>query len=199
MAVGAFGQEWYAGAKGGYGFAPSVTVKGPSGTADTGLNNGYAAGAFVGADTYRYWSTEVGYLYRQSDLKLQSGGTSVHFAGHSQIIHFDSLWHFRPRESKIRPFVAAGVGANILSGTGEESASQPLGRLAALTNASEATAVGDVGIGVKATFHKSWQLSVDVHDFISPVPKSVIAPGPGASIHGWLNDIIPAVSIAYHW
>jgi hypothetical protein len=199
MAVSAFCQEWYAGANGGYGFAPSLTVKGPSGSANTGLDNGYGVGAFFGADTYQYWGGEVGYLYRQSDLKLESGGTSVRFSAHTNIIHFDSLWHFRPRESKIRPFVAVGVGARVLNGTGAESASQPLGNLAALTHTTEATPLGDVGIGVKANFHNSWQLRVEVHDYISPLPSKVIAAAPGASISGWLNDIIPTVSIAYHW
>ncbi len=199
MATGAFCQEWYAGAEGGYGFAPSLTVKGPSGSASAGFDAGFAAGAFIGADTYKHWSSEVGYLYQQSNLKLESGGTSVHFAAHTNIIHFDTLWHFRPRESRVRPFVAIGVGARILQGTGVESSNQPLGNLAALTHTTQAMPLGDVAVGVKAKLSSSLQLCIEVHDYASPAPSKVITAAPGASISGWLNDIIPTVSIAYHW
>ncbi len=103
-------QEWEIGAIGGYGFAPDLTVKGPAGTANTGFNNGFAIGVYGGNDTYQYWSGEARYLYRQSDLKLSSGGTSVNFGGSSQLVTADFLVHFRPRESKIRPFILFGGG-----------------------------------------------------------------------------------------
>jgi Outer membrane protein beta-barrel domain len=199
LAAGAFGQEWYVGAIGGYGFAPSLTVKGPSGSANTGFDNGYAAGAFFGGDTYQYWGGEVRYLYRQSDLKLESGGTSAHFTAHTNILHADFLYHFRPRESSVRPFIAFGAGMKFLDGTGTESASQPLGKLAALTHTTETLPLGDFGAGVKANFRKSWQLRVEVRDYLSPAPHKVIAAAPGASLSGWLNDIIGTASIAYRW
>ena len=37
LAAAAFGQEWYVGAIGGYGFAPTLNVKGPLGSASTGF------------------------------------------------------------------------------------------------------------------------------------------------------------------
>jgi hypothetical protein len=195
----AFGQEWYLGATGGYAFAPDLTVNSPAGSASTGFDNGYAVGVFFGGDTYTYWGGEVRYLYRQSDLKLESGGVSTHFAANTNILNADFLWHLRPRESSLRPFIVFGAGMKFLDGTGTESASQPLGRFAALTSTRETIPVGDVGIGIKKNFHKSWQFRVEVRDYIGPAPHKVIAPAPGATLSGWMNDIIGSVSIAYRW
>ncbi len=199
LASAAFGQQWYAGATAGYAFAPDLTVNSPFGSASTGFDNGYAVGAFFGGDTYAYWGGEVRYLYRQSDLKLESGGTSAHFAANTNILNADFLWHLRPRESTLRPFVVFGAGMKFLDGTGTESASQPLGRFAALTNTRETIPVGDVGVGIKKNFHNSWQLRAEVRDYIGPSPHKVIAAAPGAALSGWLNDIIGSVSIAYRW
>ena len=199
MAAAAFGQEWYAGAGGGYGFAPSLTVRGASGSATAGFENGYSVGAFFGADMYNYWSGEVRYLYRQSDLKLESGGASTRFAANTTVLNFDFLWHSRPRESSVRPFVAFGAGMRFLDGTGTESASQPLGRFAGLTHTLESLPAGDAGGGVTVNFHKSWQFRAEVRDYIGPAPQKVIAAAPGATVSSWLNDIIGTVSIAYSW
>ncbi|HYL37643.1 MAG TPA: outer membrane beta-barrel protein [Bryobacteraceae bacterium] len=199
LAAAASGQEWYAGAIGGFGYAPSLTVTSPSGSANTGLSNSYALGAYLGEEMYNRWGGEVRYLYRQSDLKLESGGTSVHFAGHNNLINGDFLYHFRPRESTVRPFIAFGAGMEFLTGTGAESASQPLGKFAALTNTRETLPAGDVGAGVKANFRKSWQFRAEVRDYISPAPHKVIAAAPGTSLTGWLNDIIVTGSIGYRW
>lgn len=192
-------QEWYVGATGGYAFAPSLTVKNATGSADTGLDNGYAVGAFFGDEMYDRWGGEARYLYRQSDLKVQSGGVSAHFGGNTNILTGDILWHARPRESAIRPFVAFGAGVRFLDGTGIESASQPLGRFAALTHTRETLAVGDFAVGIKANFRRSWQFRAEVHDYLSPAPGKVIAVAPGSSLSGWLNDIVGTASIAYRW
>ena len=198
-ATSAFGQGWYAGATAGYGFAPTVTITGPSGSANAGFDNGYAAGAFFGNDTYARWGGEVRYLFRQDDLKLESNSASTHFAAHSNILTGDLLWHLRPREATIRPFAEFGGGMRFVDGTGPESASQPLGRFAGLTHTTQTLPVADLAVGVKANFHTSWQLRIEVHDYVGPSPNKVIAPAPGATMSSWLNDIVGTVSIAYHW
>ena len=199
LAVAAFGQEWYVGAIGGFGFAPALTVTGSAGTASTGFNNGYAAGAFLGEDRNDSWGGEVRYLYRQSDLKLESGGTSTQFGANTNILNFDVLWHARSREYAVRPFIAVGAGMKFLDGTGTESPTQPLGTYAALTHTRESLPVGDVGVGVKVKLHRSWQFRAEVQDYMGPAPSKVIAAAPGATIGGFLNDIIASASIAYCW
>jgi len=192
-------QQWEIGAVGGYGFAPDLTVKGPSGSASTGFRNGFALGAYGGHDTYRYWSGEARYIYRYSNLKLSSGNTTVDFGAHTHIATGDFLCHFRPLESRIRPFILFGGGMKVVQGTGVESAAQPLGRFAALTHTTEKLAVGDVGGGVKAYLSRSVGLRFEVHDYISSSPGKVIAAAPGASINGILNDIVASVSVSYRW
>jgi hypothetical protein len=199
LAASSFGQEWYVGVDGGYGFAPSLTVQNPPGSASTGFDNGYSVGAFFGANAYKYWGGELRYLYRQSDLKLESGSTSTHFTANTNILNFDFLLHARPQESSIRPFVAFGAGMRFLTGTGTESASQPLGRFAALTHTTESLPVGDVGVGIKVNFHKSWQFRAEAHNYFGPAPQKVITPALGATLSSWLNDIVGSASIAYRW
>jgi hypothetical protein len=195
----AHAQEWEVGAIGGYGFAPNLTVKSPAGSASSGFENGGVIGAFGGGDTYNYWSGEARYLYRYGDAKLSSGGTTADFGSHTHIINGDILAHFRPRESRIRPFIAFGGGIKVLVGTGIESASQPLGKFAALTKTHESVPVGDVGVGVKINVAKSVRIRLEVQDFIGPTPDKVIAPAPGASTSGIMNDIIGTVAISYTW
>lgn len=199
MATAAFGQEWYFGATGGYGLEPTFSVKQPAGSASAGFDNGYAAGAFFGEEASNGWGGEVRYLYRQSNLKLESGGTSVHFAANTNILNFDLLRHFGSRESSVQPFVAFGAGMKFLDGTGAQSASQPLGAFAALTNTRESIPAGDVGFGVKTNFRRFWQFRAEVRDYIGPAPQKVIAPTPPATLSGLQNDIIVSASIAYCW
>src|SRR5262249_52510036 len=131
------GHRWYVGAVGGYGFSNDLTVKGPAGSATTGLHSGGAVGAFGGEEAYNYFGGEARYLYRYGDLKLSSGGTSTRFGAHEHVAEGTILAHFRPRESRVRPFIAFGGGIKVLQGTGRESAAQPLGRFAALTATRE--------------------------------------------------------------
>src|ERR1035441_724780 len=119
-------QTWEAGGLGGFGITPSTSVTSPSGSASTGFKNGGTFGVFGGANDYSYIGGEASYLYRMSDLKVASGGTQVDFAGHTQFLDFRFLVHFASREKRFRPFVAAGGGVAIYSGTGEPNAAQPL-------------------------------------------------------------------------
>ena len=206
LAGAAWGQQpesgaklWEIGAIGGYGYAPRLTVTGPSGSADTGLKNGALVGVFGGNDSYNYWSGEARYLYRYSDLTLSSGGAKVDFGGHTHIVTGDILGHFRPRTARIRPFIGFGGGVKLLKGTGIESAAQPLGRLAALTRTQETLATADVAFGVKVNWRKSFRLRFEVHDYISHSPSKVIAAAPGASLTGMMNDIQGQVSVSYTW
>ena len=192
-------QEWEVGAIGGYGFSPSLTVKSPAGSATTGFNNGGVFGVFGGDDMYNYWSGEARYLYRYSDLKLSSGGTNVDFAAHTHYITGDFLAHLRPRESRIRPFLAFGGGIKIFDGTGQESASQPLGKIAALTHTQEVLPTADFGAGVKVNLTTHLRVRFEVRDYLSPPPSKVITAAPGGSIGGWLNDIQGLVGVSYTW
>ncbi|MGO9239972.1 MAG: hypothetical protein ACLQBJ_04095 [Bryobacteraceae bacterium] len=196
-------QTYSLGVLGGYGTAPSLDVNLNTGSgtesASTGLNGGGVIGAVGGGDNSKYWGGELRYMCRFGGFKLASDGTEVDFGGHTHIIAADILRYFTPRESAIRPYVSFGGGIRILVGTGEESATQPLGNFAALTATREALAVGDFGVGLKFKLSKSTNLRLEVRDYIGPAPNKVIAPNVGASISGILNDVIAMAVLSYTW
>lgn len=195
----AYAGDWEVGALGGWSYAPKLTVNAPAGDAKTGVRQGGVVGVFGGNDSYRYWSGEVRYLYRYSDLTLSAGGQKVNFGGHTHIIHADFLGHFRPKEASVRPFIAFGGGVKVLVGTGVESAGQPLGNRAALTATRETLPVGDVGAGVKWNIHQYVRLRFEFRDYISPAPSKVIAAAPGAQLNGVMNDFIGTAGISLTW
>ena len=157
-------------------------------------------GEFAGEDMYKYWSGELRYQYRFSNLQLSSGNiTAPDFSGHTHIVTADFLGHFRPRGSRMRPFIAFGGGAKILVGSGIESAGQPLGNFAALTATHEVLPVADIGGGLKIDIHKHLRFRVEGRDYISPAPNKVIAPAPGASLGGVWNDIQGLVGFSLIW
>jgi hypothetical protein len=202
-AVPAIAQEpphWELGVIGGFGYSPSLTVKNSVTSASTGYANGGTIGVYAGEDyTYRYWGGEINYLYRMSDLKLDGSGKSVRFGAHKHIITGDFLAHFRPYGSRIRPYISFGGGIEVLEGTGAESATQPLGNLAALTHTRELLPVGEAGAGVKVQLSRHVRLRVQVRDFITSAPNQVITPAPGASIGGIVNDIVGMGTLALTW
>lgn len=192
-------QDWYAGVIGGLGVGQGLAVTNATGTATAGFQNGAVAGAFIGNDNHAHWGGELRYLYRQSNIKLTSGGTSTEFDARTNIIHYDVTAFPAARESRVRPFVAVGGGMQMLQGTGAESASQPLGNFVALTKTTETSFVVDGGAGIRANFGSSWQFRVEVRDYVSPAPGKVTTLAPGARMGSWMNDVIGMVSIAYTW
>jgi hypothetical protein len=192
-------QEWEVGVLGGFGYSPNLTVSNSTTSASTGVKTGVAVGVYGGQDMYRYWSGEASYLYRAGDLKLDGSGKSATFGAHTHLITGDFLAHFRPRGSRIRPYISFGGGIEIMEGTGAESATQPLGNLAALTATREVLPVGEGGVGVKVQVAEHIRLRVQVRDYFSKAPNEVIAPAPGASLSGLRQDVIGTVAIAYSW
>ena len=192
--------HWELGVIGGFGYSPSLTVKNATTSASTGYANGGAIGIYAGEDyTYRYWGGEINYLYRMSNFKLSGNGKSVEFGGHTHIITGDFLAHFRPTGARIRPYISFGGGVEVIQGTGAESATQPLGNLAALTQTREVLPVGEAGAGVKVQLTRHVRLRVQVRDFITSSPNEVIAPAPGASLSGIVNDIVGMGTLALTW
>lgn len=196
----AFAQETLeVGAIGGFGFGRDLTASNAAGSAKTGFANGAVLGAFVGGDSHERWGGEARYLYRFSDLRLSGTGGAAKFDAHTHIVHGDILGYFKPRAAKTRPYIAFGGGVKGIQGTGTESAAQPLGRFAALTHTQELLAVVDVGAGVKYSVSKSVRIRAEVRDYMSKRPNKVIAPSPGVSISGFLNDIVVNATVSYTW
>jgi hypothetical protein len=195
----AFAQGWELGVGGGFSYAPSLSVTEPSATASVGIGRGGVAGAYGGEDRYRYFGGEVRYLYGFGNLQASSNGTSVSFARRIHTITGDMLGYLRPTGSRVRPFLALGGGVEILDGTGAESAAQPLGNFVALTHTRETIPVGGVGVGFKIDLGKHLRLRIEADDYMGPSPGKVITPAPGASIGGFMNNIVGTASFALTW
>jgi hypothetical protein len=192
----AFAQEWELGAHGGFGFSRNPGVTSAAGSAGTaGLKQGPAAGVVVGNNLYERVSGELHYVYRSSNLKTTGGGQEAGFGGESHIVHYDLLYHTANRDERIRPFIAGGAGLRYYRGTGVETAFQPAAKFALLTKTQQLKPLVSVGGGVKVAVSDSMYLRVEVRDYVTPFPKDVIAPAPGAKLKGWLHDFVPMVGI----
>jgi hypothetical protein len=182
--------KWEIGVLGGGGFYNSASVSSPAGSGNAGIKSGLAVGAFVGNDMYKSLGGELRYEFLPGDLKVSSGGSLATFTGQAQAIHYDFLLHLTPAGSRIRPFVSAGGGVKIYSGTGKATATQNLSGLALLTNTHQTAGLGVFGGGVKAQLTSHVLLRFEVQDLLTPFPKQVIAPAPGAKIGSLLNQIV---------
>jgi outer membrane protein W len=197
-APSAFAQKWEVGFAAGGSFLTSQTVSNPLGNAEAGRNPGFALSAFVDNNIGSgIFGGELRYDYEHGDLKLSSGGTKVTFGSISNAVHYDFLFHFASSESAVRPFVAAGGGVKWFSGTGTEQVSQPLSNIAVFSDVHDLKPLVSVGAGVKIAVAKSVMLRLEVHDYLSPFPDKLIAPMPGSSVGGWVQDLVVSAGLSF--
>ncbi|HLJ47230.1 MAG TPA: outer membrane beta-barrel protein [Bryobacteraceae bacterium] len=193
----AFAQKWEVGAGVGGAFYTSQSFTNAGSSATGSLSMGPVVSAWLGNNSGRLLGGEFRYDYEFTNLELNSGGTKASFGAQTHSFHYDFLFHFAPREARIRPFVAAGGGIKMFRGTGTEQAFQPLSNLGLLSKTSQIEGLVSVGGGVKFTLASIVQLRLEVHDYLTPFPNKVIAPGLGAKGgSGWLQDFVPMAALA---
>jgi outer membrane protein W len=194
----AFAQKWEVGAAAGGSFLTSETITNPAGNADAGRDPGLAVSAWldnnIGSGLF---GGEFRYDHEAGDLKLSSDGTTVKFASQSNAVHYDIVVNFASSESAVRPFVEAGAGVKWYTGTGTEQVYQPLSNIAVFSDVKDLRALVSVGAGVKFNIAKSVLLRLEVHDYLTPFPNQLIAPMPGSSVGGWLNDIVVSAGLGF--
>jgi hypothetical protein len=132
-----------------------------------------------------------------SDLKLSGNGSDVSFKGMSHAIHYDFLYSPAARRSKVQPFVAAGAGVKLYRGTGKEQAYQPLSNFAYLTRTQDLRPLIAAGGGFKYRVGEHMFFRAEIRDYITPFPKKVITPAPGAKVSGWLQDFVPMFGLSF--
>ena len=195
-APAALAQKWEVGAGVGGAFYTSQTFSNAVAKADASLNNGVAVSAWLGNNIGNLLGGELRYDYEKTDLHLSSGGTSVNFGGHTNAFHYDFLLHFTPRDAKVRPYIAGGGGVKVYTGTGKEQAFQPFSTVALLTKTSEVKGLVSVGAGIKFNVAHAVQFRVEIHDYLTPFPKKVIAPAQNAKVDGWLSDFVAMAGLS---
>lgn len=189
-------QRWEFGAGGGASFYTSSEVARGSQSARAGLDRGFAATAVLGQDLHQRLGGEIRYTFQSNALKLSQGGTKATFSARTHAVHYDVLIHFAPPNRALRPFLAAGGGMKLHQGTGEERSVQPLSQFAFLTRTSEWKPLISLGGGIKWKIGRSALLRLEARDYLSPLPRKLIAPAPGATIGGWLHDIVLLAGIS---
>jgi hypothetical protein len=197
LAPGAMAQKWEFGGGIGGSFYPSRDVKNGSTTASAGIRTNIASGVWLGQNASGRWGGEVRYDYQIGDLSLERGSTSASLNAQSHALHYDVLWHATRRGSTVRPFLAAGAGIKVYRATGQPGLVQPLSQYALLTKGDELQPLLSLGAGVKWQIGQSLQLRLEVHDYITPFPKELIAPNVGSTMPSILQNIVPMLAIAY--
>jgi outer membrane protein W len=197
LAIPVYAQRYEFGIHGGGSFSTKSKVEQSGGSADAGFGNGFGAGITLGHNMYDRLGGEVRYTYLRNDLRLSGGGQKVTFGGEAHTIHYDFLLHTATYGSKVRPYIAFGAGIKNFRGTGEEHAVQPLANYALLTKTSEIRPLVSFGGGVKFAISKRTMFRIDVHDFFTAAPTKVIAPASGASLSGWIHNIVPTAGFSF--
>lgn len=190
-------QQWEIGGAAGFAFYKNMTVTRASGTASAGFKPGAAFSGYATQNLYNRLGGQFRYTYQMSDLMVSSGGTEATFGGRSHAIHYDLLFYATDKESKARPYLAAGGGMKLYQGTGKETVTQPLSQFAILTKTSQIQGLISVGGGVKYKVGDRKFLNLEIRDFITPAPKDVVAPYIGSKMSGWVHSFLPMVGLSF--
>jgi hypothetical protein len=194
----AFAQKWEVGFGAGGSFLTSETITNPAGNANATRNPGLALSAWldnnIGSGIF---GGELRYDHEMGDLKLSSGGTSTTFGSQSNAVHYDFVFNFASSEAAVRPFVEAGGGVKWYSGTGTEQVYQPLSNIAVFSDVRDMRPLASVGAGVKFNIAKSTLLRLEVHDYLTPFPSTLIAPVNGSTVGGWLQDFVVSAGVSF--
>src|SRR5260370_35263829 len=123
---------------------------------------------WLGNNSGKTWGGELRYDFEKSDLKLSSGSTNVNFGAHTNAIHYDAVLNFASKEARMSPFISAGGGVKVYTGTGKEQAFQPLSNIALLTKTSQLEPLAPVGAGVKFNLTRATQSGIQTNYYLSP-------------------------------
>ena len=198
MAVPLFGQgRTEVGALGLVTSYRKVDVSNSERSGNVGPTWGPAAGFVVGQSMGDHWGGEFRYVFFQNDIQLEGAGESTDFSSQSHAVHYDVLYYFSDFESRVRPYVAVGVGIKNYRGTGTEQSFQPLSDLALLTNTSQTVLAGDFGAGVKVRFAGNGIFRVEFRDYITKTPDKVIAESIDSEVGEVLHHWAPLFGISW--
>jgi hypothetical protein len=190
-------QTWELGAIGGYGWYHNPSIANPLNSGQAGFPPRAALGVVLGEDRFRYLGGEFRWLLRFGGPQLQLNGTTEAAPGHTNTITYDFLFHMTRRESRVRPFVAAGAGIKVYTGSFPDL-TRPLAGLAILRPVTQVEPAVSAGAGLKFLLPEHIQLRVEFRTLMTPLPNDVIRPtGPATRVHGWIYDFLPLAGISY--
>ena len=192
-----FAQQWEIGGTLGYGWYRGVRVNGPGEQASAGIRNRFAAGAVITEDLYEHVSGEFRYMYHDGDPYLSLGGKTANMQGQSHSFTYETLIHVRGLDYRLRPFVAAGIGAKYYRTTGPEPSPQPAPREATLVRANEWELLVGIGGGVTYRLRDDLLVRFDIRDYITPFPKRLFVEANGSTDRGLFQQFTPMFGVSY--
>lgn len=189
-------QEFQLGAASGYGFYRQDSVFAPGGTASAGITNRFVASAVFDDDLYQHFTGELRYLYQDGDPFLKAGATTRTVNGQSHAIDYSVLFQFRDTEHRIRPYLAAGIGAKGYIASGPAPFPQSP-QIATLTSRDQWMTLFTPGAGIEYRMGNYLILRVDFRDYITRFPKDVFVPAAHGTDRGIFNQFTPMLGLSY--
>lgn len=190
-------QNYEIGGAAGYGIYHDGSIFSPEGEIQAGIRNRFAAGALIGQDLYEYFSGEIRYLYQDGHPYLLANGVRTDIQGQSHAITYDAIFHFTKRSRKVRPFLAAGLGAKDYVIAGPAPFPEPVPNIATLTTTDQWKFVTALGGGVKFRLQEHVLLRVDFLDYITTFPRRQIMPAPNNTARGMFQQFTPLLGVSY--
>jgi hypothetical protein len=197
-------QGWEVGGVAGYGAYSNATIVNNIGeSASAGFHRfyqGWAVGAVLTEDPYNYIGGEVRYLFQSDSPELRFQGTRATISGYSNLVVYDFLIHMRPQEKRLRPYVAAGGGVKVYTGSNPLflTLTQPLVQFAVLRPCTQVEPAVSLGGGVKYRVKRHVWLRADFRTYMTPLPDDLFRTTARLSaIRGWLYDFVPQLGVSY--
>jgi opacity protein-like surface antigen len=189
--------EWEIGGNIGYGAYRNGTIFAPGGTATAGIRNRFTAGVVICDDLYERVSGELRYQYQDGHPFLSSGGMAKDIQGQSHTFTYELLFHIKPRDARMRPFVAVGAGIKNYNIVGPPPDPQPFPAIGTLNNSDEWKLTAALGGGVKYRLYEHLLVRVDFRDYITQFPKRQLAPAPTGTARGLFQQFTTMLGVSY--
>jgi hypothetical protein len=193
-ALPGFAQQYALGFLAGYASQKGMSVESAGVPVSAGFLSANAVNVFAG----RYWSrwgVEWGYTHRFGFAEV---GASPYFAtlqARQHIFTGNAIYHFRQRDSTLRPFVVFGAGSRFILPNGPVEGSAQTGQYPVLNDVNEVLPVFHFGGGVELRLFRRPPIRLQFSDYMSPRPAGLISPVPGARVKGWMHDLIPSFGL----
>lgn len=188
------GADWQATVAAGFGAYHPLASQTPAGTAEAGIGPRFAVAAAVGRQFGDRFAVEGAYTFQDGDFEIASGGRKTAFDALAHSLHGDLLVYLRRRSAILRPYAVAGAGAKIYRGV-EQPASRPLGEFGSFRHGSDIRPLLTFGGGLEWKLRSHWALRLDLRDYATPFPTSVIVPAPGVNFDGRLHSLVTTLGV----
>lgn len=195
--VAVFGQQREIGADIGYGLYRNGSIYSAAGSAVAGMRNRFAAGIDLGYELSRYVSGQFSYLYHDGHPFLEAPGVKTDIQGQSHALTIEALFHLKPSDHRLRPFVAGGIGAKDYVVAGPEPFPQPIPQVATLTTNDVWKTVFTAGGGVKFLLRPHVLLRAEFRDYLTTFPRQQIVPAPHNTARGIFQQFTPLFGVSY--